>query len=30
MAYETLKEQGYKVRFLNETITFDKAGDYKL
>ena len=30
MAYEKLKEQGYKVRFLNETITFDKDGNYKL
>ena len=30
MAYEKLKEQGFKVRFLNETITFDKAGNYKL
>ena len=30
MAYEKLKEQGYKVRFLNENITFDKDGKYKM
>jgi rhodanese-related sulfurtransferase len=29
MAYEKLKEHGYKARFLNETLTFDKAGNYK-
>jgi rhodanese-related sulfurtransferase len=30
MAYETLKENGYKVRFLNETIEFDPQGNYSL
>jgi len=30
MAYELLREKGYKVRFLNETITFDGDGQYKL
>lgn len=30
MAYEALKDKGHKVRFLNETVTFDKAGNYKL
>lgn len=30
MAYETLNKQGFRVRFLNETITFDKQGNYKL
>jgi rhodanese-related sulfurtransferase len=30
MAYETLNKQGFKVRFLNETITFDKQGNYQL
>jgi rhodanese-related sulfurtransferase len=30
MAYETLNKQGFKVRFLNETISFDKQGNYKL
>ncbi len=30
MAYEKLREQGYKVRFLNETVTFDKDGNYKM
>jgi len=30
MAYETLNKQGFKVRFLNETITIDKQGNYKL
>jgi rhodanese-related sulfurtransferase len=30
MAYETLNKEGFKVRFLNETITFDKEGNYRL
>lgn len=30
MAYETLNKQGFKVRFLNEAITIDKQGNYKL
>ena len=30
MAYEALKEKGYKVRFLNEAVTFDKEGNYQL
>ena len=30
MAYETLNNMGLKTRFLNETITFDKQGNYKL
>jgi rhodanese-related sulfurtransferase len=30
MAYETLNKMGLKTRFLNETITIDKAGNYKL
>jgi len=30
MAYETLNKQGFKVRYLNETITIDKQGNYKL
>ncbi len=30
MAYETLKEKGFKVRFLNETIKFDPEGNYSL
>jgi rhodanese-related sulfurtransferase len=30
MAYETLNKLGFKIRFLNETITIDKAGNYKL
>ena len=30
MAYESLKEKGYRVRFLNETVTFDKAGNYRI
>jgi rhodanese-related sulfurtransferase len=30
MAYETLNKQGFKVRFLNETITIDKQGNYTL
>lgn len=30
MAYETLTEKGYQARFLNETVTFDKDGNYSL
>jgi rhodanese-related sulfurtransferase len=30
MAYETLNKMGIKARFLNETITIDKQGNYKL
>ena len=30
MAYETLNNMGLKTRFLNETITIDKQGNYKL
>jgi rhodanese-related sulfurtransferase len=30
MAYETLNKQGFKVRYLNEAITIDKQGNYKL
>lgn len=30
MAYETLNKMGFKTRFLNETISIDKAGDYKI
>lgn len=30
MASETLKEQGYQARFLNEAITFDDKGGYSL
>jgi rhodanese-related sulfurtransferase len=30
MGYEILNKQGFKVRFLNEEITVDKAGDFKL
>jgi len=30
MAYELLRDKGFKVRFLNETITFDADGSYKL
>jgi rhodanese-related sulfurtransferase len=30
MAYETLNKQGFKVRFLNETITLDKQGNFTL
>ena len=30
MAYETLNKMGLKARFLNETITIDKQGNYKL
>lgn len=30
MAYETLREKGYKVRFLNEVIEFDADGNYSL
>ena len=30
MAYETLNNMGLKTRFLNETITIDQQGDYKL
>ena len=30
MAYETLNKQGFKVRFLNETITIDKQGNFTL
>ena len=30
MAYETLSKQGYKVRFLNETPSFDGAGGFSL
>ena len=30
MAYETLNKQGFNVRFLNETITFDKQGNFTL
>lgn len=30
MAYETLNKMGFKARFLNETITIDKQGNYKL
>lgn len=29
MGYEILNKQGYKVRFLNEEIIVDKAGNYK-
>ena len=30
MAYETLREKGYKARFLNEVIVFDADGNYRL
>ncbi|MEA3412937.1 MAG: rhodanese-like domain-containing protein [Pseudomonadota bacterium] len=30
MAYETLRENGYQVRFLNEAIMFDDKGNYSL
>jgi rhodanese-related sulfurtransferase len=30
MAYETLNKMGLKARFLNETISIDKQGNYKL
>ncbi|MGB5281669.1 MAG: rhodanese-like domain-containing protein [Arenicellales bacterium] len=30
MGYEVLNKQGFKVRFLNEEIIVDKAGDFKL
>ena len=30
MAYETLNKMGIRSRFLNETITIDKQGNYKL
>ncbi|MCS7203158.1 MAG: rhodanese-like domain-containing protein [Thermodesulfovibrio sp.] len=30
MAYNILKEKGYKVRFLNATIQIDKAGKYRI
>jgi len=30
MGYEMLSKQGFKVRYLNEEIIVDKAGDYKL
>ncbi|MCP4406701.1 MAG: hypothetical protein GY807_02880 [Gammaproteobacteria bacterium] len=30
MAYETLNKLGFKARFLNETIIFDKQGNFKL
>ena len=30
MGYEMLKKQGFNVRFLNEEIIVDKAGNYKL
>ena len=30
MAYETLNKMGLRSRFLNETITIDKQGNYKL
>lgn len=30
MAYETLRSNGFKARFLNETTNFDAAGDIKL
>jgi rhodanese-related sulfurtransferase len=30
MAYETLNKLGIKARFLNETITIDKQGNYRL
>ena len=30
MAYETLREKGYKTRFLNEVIEFDADGNYSL
>ena len=30
MAYETLSQHGYKVRFLNETPSFDGAGGFSL
>lgn len=30
MAYEALKEKGYRVRFFNEAVTFDKDGNYQL
>jgi len=30
MASETLKENGYKVRYLNEAITFDDKGEFSL
>ena len=30
MAYEDLREKGYKVRFLNENIKFDSEGNYSL
>jgi rhodanese-related sulfurtransferase len=30
MAYEALKDKGYQVKFLNETIEFDEQGNYTL
>lgn len=30
MAYEDLRDKGYKVRFLNEAINFDAEGNYSL
>ena len=30
MAYETLRDKGYKTRFLNEVIEFDADGNYSL
>jgi rhodanese-related sulfurtransferase len=30
MAYETLNNLGFKARYLNETITIDKQGNYSL
>jgi rhodanese-related sulfurtransferase len=30
MAYQTLRENGYKARFLNEVIEIDGQGGYRL
>ncbi|MEN8802088.1 MAG: rhodanese-like domain-containing protein, partial [Thiogranum sp.] len=30
MAYQTLDKEGFKSRFLNETIVIDKSGQFKM